>query len=79
MICSNRFGSTASACQADICGQRSAAPSTPPPSPLGCLTGVLDLTQVVLTVLPYPVVHCGDITVGQGQTMQLLPLRSPGS
>jgi hypothetical protein len=45
--------------------------SIPPPSPLGCLTSVLDLTQIVLTVLPGT--HCGTITVGQGQTMHLLP------
>ncbi len=45
--------------------------SIPGPSPLGCLTSVLDLTQIVLTVLPG--VHCGTITVGQGQTMNLLP------
>jgi hypothetical protein len=45
--------------------------SIPPPSPLGCLTSVLDLTQVLLVVLPG--VHCGTITIGQGQTMQLLP------
>jgi len=43
----------------------------PPPSPLGCLTSVLDLTQVLLVVLPG--VHCGTITIGQGQTMELLP------
>jgi Flp pilus assembly protein TadG len=43
----------------------------PAPSPLGCLLGVLDLTQVLLIVLPGT--HCGNITVGQGQTMQLLP------
>jgi Flp pilus assembly protein TadG len=43
----------------------------PPPSPLGCLTSVLDLTQVLLVVLPGT--HCGTITIGQGQTMELLP------
>ncbi|HWF78347.1 MAG TPA: pilus assembly protein TadG-related protein [Caulobacteraceae bacterium] len=45
--------------------------SIPAPSPLACLGSVLDLTQIVLTVLPG--VHCGTITVGQGQTMELLP------
>jgi len=48
-----------------------ASMSIPPPSPLGCLTSVLDLTQVLLVVLPGT--HCGTITIGQGQTMQLLP------
>jgi Flp pilus assembly protein TadG len=43
----------------------------PAPSPLGCLTSLLDLTQILLVVLPGT--HCGTITVGQGQTMQLLP------
>ena len=46
--------------------------SIPPPPPLGCvLGGVLDLTQVLLIVSPGT--HCGTITVGQGQTMELLP------
>ena len=48
-----------------------ASMSIPPPSPLGCLTSILDLTQVLLVVLPG--VHCGTITIGQGQTMMLLP------
>jgi Flp pilus assembly protein TadG len=46
--------------------------SIPPPPPLGCLLGgVLDLTQILLIVTPGT--HCGNITVGKGQTMQLLP------
>jgi Flp pilus assembly protein TadG len=47
--------------------------SIPPPTPLACLLGgVLDLTQLVLTVSPGA--HCGqNITIGQGQTMTLLP------
>jgi Flp pilus assembly protein TadG len=48
-----------------------ASMNIPPPSPLGCLTSLLDLTQILLVVLPG--VHCGTITVGQGQTMMLLP------
>jgi Flp pilus assembly protein TadG len=43
----------------------------PPPSPLACLlSGVLDLTQALIT--PGPGCHPGDITIGQGQTMQLV-------
>jgi Flp pilus assembly protein TadG len=44
----------------------------PPPTPLACvLGGLLDLTQLVLTVSPGA--HCGqNITIGQGQTMTLL-------
>ena len=49
-----------------------ASMSIPPPSPLGCLlNGVLDVTQILLTVAPG--CHSGTITIGQGQTMQLLP------
>ena len=47
-----------------------ASMSIPPPSALACLlSGVLDLTQALIT--PSPGCHPGDITVGQGQTMQL--------
>jgi Flp pilus assembly protein TadG len=44
----------------------------PPPTPLACLLGgLLDLTQLVLTVSPGA--HCGqNITIGQGQTMTLV-------
>ena len=49
-----------------------ASMSIPPPSPLACvLNGVLDLTQILLIVPPG--CHSGAITIGQGQTMQLLP------
>ncbi|HEY1427664.1 MAG TPA: TadE/TadG family type IV pilus assembly protein [Caulobacteraceae bacterium] len=49
-----------------------ASMSIPAPSPLACvLGGVLDLTQILLIVPPG--CHSGDITIGQGQTMQLLP------
>jgi len=42
----------------------------PAPSPLACLlSGVLDLTQALIT--PAPGCHPGNITIGQGQTMQL--------
>jgi Flp pilus assembly protein TadG len=46
--------------------------SIPAPTALACLLGgVLDLTQVLLIVTPGT--HCGTITVGKGQTMELLP------
>jgi len=50
-----------------------ASMNIPPPTPLACvLGGLLDLTQLVLTVSPGA--HCGqNITIGQGQTMTLLP------
>jgi Flp pilus assembly protein TadG len=49
-----------------------ASMSIPSPTPLQCLLGgVLDLTQILL-VVPAGC-HSGTITIGQGQTMQLLP------
>ncbi len=49
-----------------------ASMSIPSPTPLQCLLGgVLDLTQVLL-IVPAGC-HSGTITIGQGQTMQLLP------
>jgi hypothetical protein len=49
-----------------------ASMSIPSPSPLACLLGgTLDLTQILLTVTPG--CHSGTITIGQGQTMHLLP------
>jgi hypothetical protein len=49
-----------------------ASMSIPAPTPLQCLLGgVLDLTQILLTVGPG--CHSGTITIGQGQTMHLLP------
>ena len=49
-----------------------ASMSIPSPTPLQCLLGgVLDLTQILL-IVPAGC-HSGTITIGQGQTMQLLP------
>ena len=48
-----------------------ASMSIPPPALACLLGGVLDLTQVLIT--PSPGCHTGNITIGQGQTMQLLP------
>jgi Flp pilus assembly protein TadG len=49
-----------------------ASMSIPPPTALACLLGgVLDVTQILL-IVPAGC-HSGTITIGQGQTMQLLP------